>query len=130
LRSLLRVLLYEMASCAQTPVWNNYPRTKAGPDADHVVEMTSRDELTNAISLNSSIVNGARVVGPAVAGAVMALSRIGLCFFLNGLSFIAVIAALLMMRLPARVRPAQKESAWKQALSGFHYLGGNFHVCV
>src|SRR5271157_3236957 len=94
------------------------------------IEMTSRDELANAISLNSSIVNGARIVGPAVAGAVMAQSGIAFCFFLNGLSFIAVIAVLLMMRLPAHVRPAQKESAWKQALSGFHYLRGNFRVCV
>jgi MFS family permease len=90
------------------------------------IEMTSRDELANAISLNSSIVNGARIVGPAMAGAVMAQSGIAFCFFLNGLSFIAVIAVLLMMRLPAHVWPAQKESAWKQALSGFHYLRGDF----
>ena len=94
------------------------------------IEMTSRDELANAISLNSSIVNGARIVGPAIAGAVMAQAGIAFCFFLNGLSFIAVIAVLLMMRLPAHVRPAHQESAWKQALSGFHYVLGNFRVCV
>ena len=58
------------------------------------IEMTSRDELANAISLNSSIVNGTRIVGPAVAGAVMAQSGIAFCFFLNGLSFIASLQSL------------------------------------
>ncbi len=94
------------------------------------VEMTSREDLVNAISLNSSIVNGARIIGPAAAGAVMAQVGIATCFFLNGLSFVAVIAGLLMMRLPAHIRPARTQSASKQALSGFHYLLGNFRVCV
>ena len=65
-----------------------------------MVEMTSRDDLLNAVSLNSSIVNGARVVGPAVAGVLMAQAGPEACFFCNGLSFMAVIAGLLMMRLP------------------------------
>src|SRR5512137_2007473 len=64
------------------------------------VEMTSREDLMNAISLNSSIFNGARIVGPSVAGFLMAHVGMAMCFFLNGLSFIAVIAGLLMMRLP------------------------------
>ena len=64
------------------------------------VEMTSREDLLNAISLNSSIVNGARVVGPSVAGLMIGAVGVAMCFFLNGLSFIAVIAGLLMMRLP------------------------------
>ena len=59
-----------------------------------MVEMTSREDLMNAISLNSSIVNGARVVGPSVAGLIMAQMGMALCFFLNGLSFLAVIAGL------------------------------------
>src|SRR5437899_3691092 len=63
-----------------------------------MVEMTSREDLMNAVSLNSSIVNGARVVGPAVAGFLMADVGITWCFLLNGLSFLAVIAGLLMMR--------------------------------
>ena len=70
-----------------------------------MVEMTSREDLMNAVSLNSSIVNGARVVGPAVAGFLMAQVGMTWCFLLNGLSFIAVIAGLLMMRLPRFVRP-------------------------
>ena len=56
------------------------------------VEMTSREDLLNAISLNSSIVNGARVVGPSVAGLMIGAVGVAMCFFLNGLSFIAVIA--------------------------------------
>jgi MFS family permease len=64
------------------------------------VEMTSREDLLNAISLNSSIVNGARVVGPSVAGLMIGALGVAMCFFLNGLSFVAVIAGLLMMRIP------------------------------
>src|SRR5947208_6215387 len=59
-----------------------------------MVEMTSREDLMNAVSLNSSIVNGARVIGPAVAGFLMAQVGLTWCFFLNGVSFIAVIAGL------------------------------------
>src|SRR5690349_720330 len=65
-----------------------------------MVEMTSREDLMNAVSLNSSIVNGARVIGPSVAGLLMSRFSIGTCFFLNGLSFVAVIFGLLLMRLP------------------------------
>ncbi len=56
-----------------------------------MVEMTSREDLMNAVSLNSSIVNGARVVGPAVAGFLMAQVGLTACFVLNGVSFLAVI---------------------------------------
>jgi MFS family permease len=63
------------------------------------VEMTSREDLLNAISLNSSIVNGARVVGPSVAGLMIGAVGVAMCFLLNGISFIAVIAGLLLMRL-------------------------------
>src|SRR4029077_17312564 len=56
------------------------------------VEMTSREDLLNAISLNSSIVNGARVVGPSVAGLLIGWVGVAMCFFLNGLTFVAVIA--------------------------------------
>src|SRR5215470_17664470 len=55
------------------------------------MEMTSREDLLNAISLNSSIVNGARVVGPSFAGLMIGTVGVAMCFLLNGLSFIAVI---------------------------------------
>jgi MFS family permease len=85
------------------------------------VEMTSREDLLNAISLNSSIVNGARVVGPSVAGLLIGLVGVAMCFFLNGVTFIAVIAGLLMMRLPPFRRPAHTVSATEHAWNGIVY---------
>jgi MFS family permease len=93
-----------------------------------MVEMSSREDLMNAISLNSSIVNGARVVGPAVAGLVMASVGMTWCFLLNGFSFIAVIAGLLMMRLPRFVSPAKPDSAGRHVLEGFTYVAGHRRV--
>ncbi|SPE51508.1 conserved membrane hypothetical protein [Verrucomicrobia bacterium] len=87
-----------------------------------MVEMTSREDLMNAISLNSSIVNGARVLGPAVAGFLIAKAGPAICFLLNGLSFVAVIAGLWLMRLPQHLRPARTNSAWAHALEGFSYV--------
>src|SRR5437879_7899935 len=63
------------------------------------VEMTSREDLLNAISLNSSIFHAARVIGPSVAGLMIGTVGIAICFFPNGVSFIAVIAGLIMMKL-------------------------------
>lgn len=87
-----------------------------------MVEMTSREDLINAISLNSSIVNGARVVGPSLAGLLMARVGIAMCFFLNGLSFLAVIAGLRLMRLPKFIAPHRTASGWAHAAEGFAYV--------
>ena len=87
-----------------------------------MVEMTNREDLMNAVSLNSSIVNGARVLGPSMAGLLMAHAGIALCFFLNGLSFLAVIAGLLMMRLPRFMPVAHSGSARTHILEGFAYV--------
>src|SRR5437867_6698101 len=85
------------------------------------VEMTSREDLLNAISLNSSIVNGARVVGPSVAGLMIGAVGVAMCFFLNGLSFVAVIAGFLMMRLPLFERKKHIASAGEHAWQGIVY---------
>ena len=85
------------------------------------VEMTSREDLLNAISLNSSIVNGARVLGPSIAGLMIAAVGVAMCFFLNGLSFIAVIAGLLLMRLPPFKRKIEIVSAGEHAWEGIVY---------
>jgi MFS family permease len=95
-----------------------------------MVEMTSREDLMNAISLNSSIFNGARVVGPAVAGLLMAQVGMAWCFFLNGLSFIAVIAGLLLMRLPKFVPAAEPSSTGRHMLEGFAYVAGHRRVRI
>src|SRR6266481_2561912 len=85
------------------------------------VEMTSREDLLNAISLNSSIVNGARVIGPSVAGLMIGAVGVAMCFFLNGLSLIAVIAGLMMMRLPLFERKIEIVSAGEHAWEGILY---------
>jgi MFS family permease len=63
-----------------------------------LIEMVGREDLLNAIALNSSMFNGARVAGPAIAGILVAVVGEGWCFLLNGLSYLAVIAGLFMMR--------------------------------
>jgi MFS family permease len=67
-----------------------------------VVEMVGKDDLANGIALHSAVFNSARLLGPAIGGALIALIGIAWCFFLNGVSYLAVIAGLWMMRLPRR----------------------------
>jgi MFS family permease len=87
-----------------------------------LVQMVGKDDLPNAIALNSSIFNAARVVGPAIAGFTIALVGEGWCFFLNGVSFIAVIVALLMMRIERReIRPTT-DSPLKSFVQGFRFV--------
>ncbi len=73
-----------------------------------VVEMVGREDLMNAIALNSSAFNGARIVGPAVAGLVIGAVGMGMAFFLNGVSFLAVIAALVFMQVVQKARPVTR----------------------
>lgn len=90
-----------------------------------VVELVGSEHQMNAIALNSSMVTAARVVGPALAGIVVAAVGEGWCFVLNGASFVGVIAGLLAMReLPAPpVRPAQ--SAVAHFAEGFRFVLAN-----
>jgi MFS family permease len=86
-----------------------------------LVEMVGREDMINAIALNSTMFNAARLVGPAVAGILVAKIGEGWCFFANGISYVAVIAGLLAMRLgPFIPRPAST-SAWRNIRDGFHY---------
>ena len=64
-----------------------------------LIEMVGRENLLNAIALNSSMFNGARVAGPAIAAILVAVVGEGWCFLLNGVSYLAVIAGLFMMRI-------------------------------
>jgi MFS family permease len=93
-----------------------------------VIEITSREDLTNAISLNSSMINGARIIGPSLAGVFMARFGIASCFLVDGLSFIAVIVALLAMRLPKHVCLTHPGSGLEHALGGFRYVWNNPRV--
>ena len=83
------------------------------------VHMVGKDDLPNAIALNSSIFNGARVIGPAIAGFTIVLVGEGWCFFLNALSFVAVIIALLMMRIPRAESRSTGESPVRSFIEGF-----------
>ena len=85
------------------------------------VQMVGREDLPNAIALNSSIFNGARVVGPAIAGFAIALVGEGWCFFLNGLSFLAVIGALVQMRLQRTETKPSTDSPLKSFMQGFRF---------
>jgi MFS family permease len=85
----------------------------------------NRADLGNAIALNSSMVNLARLLGPSIAGAVIAATNEGWCFFIDGVSYLAVIVALLRMRnvQPAE-RPAVRPNAVQQFREGFSYAFG------
>ncbi len=85
-----------------------------------VIHMTSKEDLINAISLNSAVFNAARVVGPGIAGVLVAAVGEGVCFFLNGVSFLAVIGCLLAMRLPPLGRESS-DSPWQRLIDGFRY---------
>lgn len=85
------------------------------------VHMVGKDDLPNAIALNSSIFNGARVIGPAVAGFTIVLVGEGWCFFLNGVSFIAVLVALLMMRIERSQGQRAEESPIRSFIQGFRF---------
>jgi len=86
-----------------------------------LVQMVGREDLPNAIALNSSIFNGARVVGPALAGFAIVWIHEGWCFFLNGMSFLAVIGALLAMRIEKTEPKPQTESPVRNFVQGFHF---------
>jgi len=95
-----------------------------------IVEMVGKDDLMNAIALNSSLFNGARVIGPAIAGFLIGAVGIAWCYFLNGVSYIAVIAGLLMMRLPPRPPRPQTASAWTGFREVLTYLRGDRRLRV
>ena len=75
-----------------------------------VIEMVGKDDLPNAIALNSAVFNSARMFGPAIGGIVIGILGVGWCFFLNGISFIAVIIGLLMMNVAEKIAPKVESS--------------------
>lgn len=86
------------------------------------VLVEDKRDLGNAIALNSSMFNAARLVGPSIAGAIIAVSNEGWCYLLDGVSYLAVIAALLAMRIAHTPAPvARHESPLQQFREGFNY---------
>src|ERR1700726_3777572 len=87
-----------------------------------LVDMVGKEDLMNAIALNSSMFNGARVVGPAVAGILVAKIGEGWCFFANSASYIAVIAGLLLMRVDRPSALAPSGPALAHLIEGFRFV--------
>ena len=87
-----------------------------------VLEMVGREDLTNAIALNSMMFNGARVIGPAIGGVLLATVGSAWCFLINGLTFLAVIAGLLAMQLPPHQANWKAASPWRQLTGGLRYV--------
>lgn len=90
-----------------------------------VVEMVGREDLLSAVVLNSSFFNGARIIGPAIAGVLVASTGEGLCFLVNGLSYIAVLSGLLAMRVDSRPTPLSSVSTFAHIQEGLAYA---FHT--
>ena len=87
-----------------------------------LVDMVGKEDLMNAIALNSSMFNGARVLGPAVAGVLVIRLGEGWCFFANGVSYIAVIVGLLLMRVHAPARASLHTSPVEHIVEGFRFV--------
>jgi MFS family permease len=90
-----------------------------------VIELTGREDLTNAIALNSAAFNTARIVGPSIAGLVLATLGEAACFWINAVSFLAVIVALLALRLPPREGPPETRSHRSVLVEGVAYAWSN-----
>jgi MFS family permease len=88
-----------------------------------IVKLVDKEDMLNAIALNSSVFNGARVIGPSIAGVLTAWIGEGWCFFANAVSYIAVIVGLLMMKVKAGEVPeeAHNSKGPKDLLEGFRY---------
>ena len=87
--------------------------------------MTAKEDLMNAIALNSTILNASRIVGPAIAGLLVAKFGEGWCIFANGLSFIAVLIGLLRMEVPPQAQVEAKGSALDTIREGFAFVLSN-----
>ena len=93
-------------------------------------ELVSKADLINAIALNSSMFNGARIIGPALAGILVAAVGEGWCFALNALSYLAVLAGLLAMSLPARPARPRVGSSLDHMAEGFRFVAARAPVRV
>ncbi len=92
------------------------------------IDMIDREDLLNAIALNSSIFNGARIIGPMIGGLVVASLGEASAFAINSITFLAVITALLVMRLPPFDPPAKGDAGWDKLREGLTFLVANRHL--
>jgi MFS family permease len=111
---LLLVFVIGSVSALSSPAWQSF-----------VGDLVPKASLMNAIALNSAQFNVARVVGPAMAGTLIALIGIAGCFTLNGLSFLAVVVALGFMRRPQVNRALSRVGAWRSVVDGVKFAAGH-----
>jgi MFS family permease len=90
--------------------------------AHRLTVWVSRDDLMNAVALNSSMFNGARVAGPAIAGILVATLGVGWCFFANAASYIAVIIGLYLMHIEKPTELEENDSAIENVIEGFRFV--------
>jgi MFS family permease len=90
-----------------------------------LVDMVGKPDLMNAIALNSSAFNASRIVGPAIAGLLIGAAGVGICFLLNGLSYLALIIALVAIRVPTMPGSTYPASSWTSITEGLGYIAGN-----
>jgi MFS family permease len=102
--------LYGIANSIDMPARQSY-----------VIELTGKDDLISAVALNSAVFNGARVIGPALAGLVIARAGVGAAFLVNGISFLAVLAALLAMRTEGAPPPRPHGTIREEMVQGVAY---------
>ena len=95
-----------------------------------LIELVVRDDLMDAIALNTSAFNLARILGPSIAAAVIASAGLAWCFGLNAISFSAVLAGLFMLRLPPYVRPVDRPSPIAGLKEGIAYMLGTKEIIV
>lgn len=90
-----------------------------------MLDLVKKEDIMNAIALNSFQFNLTRVIGPGIAGVLVTLVGVAVCFFLNGLSFLAVVVALLMVRLPRPAQVVEKRPVWQEIRESLGYLRRN-----
>lgn len=84
--------------------------------------LVPKENLSNAIALNSAVINGSRLIGPAVGGVLIGILGEGICFLINGLSYLGVIIALLLMKLPVHQPKSQNQHIFYDLKEGFSYV--------
>ena len=90
--------------------------------------LEKKEDIGNAIALNSSMFNGARIIGPSIAGVLIAVIGEGWCFMLNGVSFLAVIVALFAMKLQQAQKPPSQHPVVHEIIHGFSYTFGSIPI--
>jgi MFS family permease len=93
-----------------------------------VPELVGKQDIANAIAMNSMMFNSARVVGPAIGGLMLATVGAAWCFTVNGISFLAVLIGLWLMKLPPHRKSLQETSPWTQLVGGVKYAANNREI--